>query len=74
MLVIRKQLKDMGFIEITKNLFLKQIGQNRLFRDYRNEEPKSYAYNGTIRVPNYLFKEFNAIEIIEKKLNGKTNK
>ena len=64
-----KQLTDLGFTEIAKNLFMKDLGNGtRLFRDYRNNKT-SYAYKNQTRIPTELFKEFEAIEKIEQHIN-----
>jgi hypothetical protein len=67
----RIQLDDLGFIEVTENLFMKQIDIfTRLYRDYRNSEPCSYGYYRSHPVDKSKFKEFAAIEKIERVVNG----
>jgi hypothetical protein len=67
MVLWKKQLEDMGFMEISKDLFMKDMGEGvKIFRDYRNGTIRSYAYKKKVPVPIDLFKELRAIEKIEK--------
>ena len=71
MVQCKKQLEDMGFIEISKDLWMKPMGNGtQIYRDYRNGEKKSYAYNKKKNLPAELFKELIAIEKIEKYMEG----
>jgi len=71
MIVCKKQLADMGFIEISENLYMKDMDFGvRLFRDYREEPRRSYAYRNKRLIPNDLFNEFKALNKIEKIMVG----
>ena len=65
----RKQLEDLGFIEIKEKLFLKQLPTNiKFYRDYRKQEPISYAYRVFKRIDPELIKENETIKKIEEKM------
>lgn len=71
MAICRKQLEDMGFLEITKDLFMKDKGNGtKIYRDYRTGSRKSYAYHRNRTIPKENFKELLAIEKIEKAMSG----
>ena len=64
-----KQLFDLGFIEIKDNVFLKQLEDNiKFYRDYRKDEPTSYAYFRDKRVEHNNFKDHDVIIKIEKQM------
>ena len=67
MRIPEKQLRELGFIEISDNLFMKKVGSVALYRDYRGFFPTSYAYKKRERV-SFYYKEFEAIEKIERSL------
>jgi len=70
MTIFRKQLIDMGFIEISEKLFMKEKGKGtRIFRDYRDGSRKSYAYCHNKTIPISFFKELRAIERIEEQMS-----
>ena len=71
MVICRKQLEDMGFAEVSEDLWMKYVGKGiRIFRDYRNGEKKSYAYNEKNLIPKEPFNELRAIVKIEKAMAG----
>ena len=69
--ICRKQLVDLGFIQVTKDLYMKELPVGiQIFRDYRNGFKKSYAYKNKEKLNPKLFKELRAIEIIEERMAG----
>ena len=69
MAMCRKQLRDMGFAEISKDLFMKNKGNGiRIFRDYREGARTSYAYHHNKTMPINCFKELRSIEKIEEQM------
>ena len=63
-----KQLLQMGWIEVKPGLFLKDIEGLKLWRDYRKNEPFSYAYKGERSIPYEHLKPYQAITKIEEHL------
>ena len=62
-----KNLKNLGFEELQPNLYRKNVTENTfLFRDYRGDKPKSYAYFKAKTINHYFFKDAHVIEKIEK--------
>ena len=66
-----KQLKlnllDLGFNEISPNLFKKTINKNTaVYRDYRKRFPNSYAFENNKKIYPYQFKEMSVIPKIER--------
>jgi len=71
MAIFKKQLMDMGFIEISENLWMKNLGNGiNLFRDYRNNSKISYAYRYSTPIPIDFFNELKAIEKIELRMSN----
>jgi len=69
-MIQRKHLEDLGFIEIKEALFMKQLENGiQLYRDYRDDNRVSYAYKNNKTLSIDYFKEFKAIEVIEKRVN-----
>lgn len=67
MMIPRKQLADLGFVETKEKVFrkLKRNGV-RLYRDYRGKVARNYGYRGDNPTPVVHMKEYDAIEKIEK--------
>ncbi len=66
----RSHLSDLGFEEVTDDLFMKKLTPlTTLYRDYRNEKPTSYGYHRNHPIDITKFKEFEAIHKIELFVN-----
>ena len=71
MVTCEKQLEELGFIQVSDNLWMKKKENGiRLYRDYRNGVRNSYAYNHQKWVSKDLFKEFKSIEKIEARMSS----
>jgi len=69
MIIPKEQLNDLGFIEIQENLFVNELqGGIKLYRDYRNDIPVSYAYKGSNRINHKFIKSYQVICKIEKEM------
>ena len=69
-MIPKQHLENMGFLEISKGLFMKYKGDGiKIYRDYR-EGKSSYAYQNKTRVPTAMFKELSSIEKIENFVNN----
>ena len=72
MIIPKQQLNDLGFIEIQENLFVNELqGGIKLYRDYRNEPPVSYAYKGSNRINHKFIRQYQTICKIEKEMNSR---
>ena len=70
-----EQLNGLGFIEVKEGLFVNDLpGNIKLWRDYRNDTPTSYAYRLDERIPHEFLKQYQAICKIEIRLNGMEQK
>jgi len=70
MIIPKEQLNDLGFIEIKENLFMNELpGGIKLYRDYRNEPPVSYAYRGSDKINYKFIREYQTITKIERQMD-----
>lgn len=70
-IIPKKQLEDLGFIEVKENLFLKKIdSMTELWRDYRDNRPVIYGYRGRRPIDVKRYRETYAIEKIEQAMIG----
>lgn len=66
-MIPHRMLMDLGFEEVTKNLFLKELGRDiKLYLDYRGGSRSRYAYNKNKPISTSKFKEIRAVEYLER--------